>query len=489
MFRKLKAWVHWAFHSGHGDLKSSSSKQQNYHSQHRKSLSASAMSAAVFEEQPPPQRQPNSSQPRRPSTSPPVCDQRSNSPGPTTGKGHKSRRLLPQARPGRSLSLKNEQIPAALLVGDYLIAPLYEWAERLRLDSSFPPQTTPQIEDPQNEEDASSTMPGTPCLNSACGEEFDPSAASRPSTSRSSKYRSSSRRLFRRIRNSFIGSRNNEEDRPSALAHHETSNFLHFGPLFSCALAHRFSFGSDFSDEDPPSIQPRTLEEYTPLLKNVIRAIRRMHVLVARRKFKEALKPYDVKDVIEQYSAGHVDLQARVKQVQQKLDQIVGGKQANKEDLKVNLVSRVVKVEKQVEKIDKKIDLLVEMFLEDRRHRLINNGMRTDPASKNPRQKTTRHDSSPPHSATGRLTTNSPSQQLIRHKKSVPAKASPSTSVGHRPKRQASLLTSLPLSSLHQSLDEPENGSSSENMEMYSVRSHFSNSNEPNEKTNLLQDF
>lgn len=81
------------------------------------------------------------------------------------------------ARSGRSLSLKDTDIPAALLVGDYLIAPLYDWAERLRSDAI--PQTliqSPSSKNDENGDDASTgtSMPGTPCLNSACGEEFDP---------------------------------------------------------------------------------------------------------------------------------------------------------------------------------------------------------------------------------------------------------------------------------------------------------------------------
>ncbi|KAK1802233.1 hypothetical protein P4O66_021900 [Electrophorus voltai] len=49
-----------------------------------------------------------------------------------------------------------------------------------------------------------------------------------------------------------------------------------------------------------------------------IRVIQRMRYFVAKKRFQQARKPYDVRDVIEQYSQGHLNLMVRIKELQRR---------------------------------------------------------------------------------------------------------------------------------------------------------------------------
>ncbi|CAL8336798.1 unnamed protein product [Merluccius merluccius] len=123
-------------------------------------------------------------------------------------------------------------------------------------------------------------------------------------------------------------------------------------------------------------------QDLTPSLKVTIRAICIMRFMVSKRKFKESLRPYDVMDVIEQYSAGHLDMLARIKNLQTRVDQIVGRGQpladkdrpiTDKERPKAaneelpedpSMMGRLGKVEKQVLSMERKLDFLVNLYIQ-----------------------------------------------------------------------------------------------------------------------------
>uniref|UniRef100_A0A8D3CSD7 Potassium voltage-gated channel subfamily Q member 3 n=1 Tax=Scophthalmus maximus TaxID=52904 RepID=A0A8D3CSD7_SCOMX len=142
------------------------------------------------------------------------------------------------------------------------------------------------------------------------------------------------------------------------------------------------------------------MEEMIPTLKLVIRAVRIMQFLLNKKRFKETLRPYDVKDVIEQYSAGHLDMLCRIKYLQTRIDMILApgppltpkhkktqktpfayppnqsprhesylAKAASMPDAEdQSMMGRFVRVERQVEDMEKKLDFLVDMHIQHTEH-------------------------------------------------------------------------------------------------------------------------
>ncbi|XP_055630791.1 potassium voltage-gated channel subfamily KQT member 1 isoform X20 [Toxorhynchites rutilus septentrionalis] len=134
-----------------------------------------------------------------------------------------------------------------------------------------------------------------------------------------------------------------------------------------CPRVTEINASSENLDEDE---EPRCVQ-LTNQHKGAIRFIRKLKYFVARRKFREAQKPYDVKDVMEQYTSGHADLLTRVRNLQFRLDQILGKQGSKSKDVyasKISLASRVVKIERQVDDIESKVDTFIDLYMQDRKH-------------------------------------------------------------------------------------------------------------------------
>uniref|UniRef100_A0A8C1BY56 Potassium voltage-gated channel, KQT-like subfamily, member 2a n=1 Tax=Cyprinus carpio carpio TaxID=630221 RepID=A0A8C1BY56_CYPCA len=130
------------------------------------------------------------------------------------------------------------------------------------------------------------------------------------------------------------------------------------------------SLPEDFGDDR--GFHCEFVPDLSPGLKVTIRAICVMRFLVSKRRFKESLRPYDVMDVIEQYSAGHLDMLSRIKNLQSRVDQIVGkGATAGEKDKPKgdtemaedpSMMGRLNKMEKQVGAMDLKLNFLVSVY-------------------------------------------------------------------------------------------------------------------------------
>ncbi|XP_028589394.2 potassium voltage-gated channel subfamily KQT member 1 isoform X2 [Podarcis muralis] len=103
--------------------------------------------------------------------------------------------------------------------------------------------------------------------------------------------------------------------------------------------------------------------------RSAIKVIRRMQYFVAKKKFQQARKPYDVRDVIEQYSQGHLNLMVRIKELQRRLDQSIGKpslfisvSEKNKDRGTNTIGSRLNRVEDKVVQMDQKLNLITDLL-------------------------------------------------------------------------------------------------------------------------------
>ncbi|XP_050437608.1 potassium voltage-gated channel subfamily KQT member 1 isoform X2 [Adelges cooleyi] len=120
------------------------------------------------------------------------------------------------------------------------------------------------------------------------------------------------------------------------------------------------------SDDVDLEMEPERVTTLTDVHRNAIRAIRKIKYFVARRKFQQARKPYDVRDVIEQYSQGHLNMMVRIKELQRRLDQTLGkpgsylaGIDRSGNVKPMTIGARLYRLEQQLTIMDKKLDQMV----------------------------------------------------------------------------------------------------------------------------------
>ncbi|XP_029378405.1 potassium voltage-gated channel subfamily KQT member 1 [Echeneis naucrates] len=124
----------------------------------------------------------------------------------------------------------------------------------------------------------------------------------------------------------------------------------------------------DYMSEDIPLPVVTHKAQLSHAQRSAVKVLRRMQYFVARKKFQQARKPYDVRDVIEQYSQGHLNMMVRIKELQRRLDGTLGkpgmflpGKGEDKEYPTIG--ARLIRLEDKVHQMDQKMDSVLHILM------------------------------------------------------------------------------------------------------------------------------
>ncbi|XP_078272845.1 potassium voltage-gated channel subfamily KQT member 1 isoform X2 [Rhinoraja longicauda] len=112
---------------------------------------------------------------------------------------------------------------------------------------------------------------------------------------------------------------------------------------------------------EPQATKQLNSTRLTEAHRAAVKVIRRMQYFVARRNFQQARKPYDVRDVIEQYSQGHLTMMVRIKELQRRLDHSLGKpafflSEKGLDKGYYTAGARLIRLEDKITKIDQKLD-------------------------------------------------------------------------------------------------------------------------------------
>ncbi|KAK5935650.1 hypothetical protein CgunFtcFv8_020994 [Champsocephalus gunnari] len=135
-------------------------------------------------------------------------------------------------------------------------------------------------------------------------------------------------------------------------------------------LRRNCSFADDLEQEVEPYnelVPVSSRSQLTESHRKAIRVIQRMRYFVAKRNFQQARKPYDVRDVIEQYSQGHLNLMVRIKELQRRLDQSIGkitlfqsGSDRDKDKGTKSIGARLNRMEEKISHMDQTLNRIAE---------------------------------------------------------------------------------------------------------------------------------